>query len=390
MRAPFDSVIVHYAEIGLKGRNRTYFERMLMSNMRRKLGKLICSCSRESGLISVSLGENPDFGMLRDILTSIPGIAYFSFAKKCGFSMGSIEECAFELLGSGCLKEFSSFRVRAVRRDKSNKLNSMEINCALGDAIIRKFGKKVMLRSPDLVLKVEVSNSCVYISAEDVAGVGGFPTNTAQRVMCLLSGGFDSPVASYLLMKRGCEAMLVHFQNKNQASSSVEDKIIRIARQLSRYQNRTKLFIVPFEDIQKEIILKVNSKLRMLVYRRFMLRIASRLAFKTGAKFLVVGDSISQVASQTFRNLSATYKGIDTHILSPLIGMDKKEIIDLARQIGTYDISLLPYGDCCSFFIADSPELSASFRIISDAEALFDINTLVDGALSKVKRIDIA
>ena len=176
------------------------------------------------------------------------------------------------------------------------------------------------------------------------------PINPKQKVVVLLSGGFDSPVAAYMMMKRGCEVILVHCHNQNIASYSVRDKIERLAQCLSDFQPKTSLFMVPFEKIQKEIIINANSRIRMLVYRRFMLRIASRIATINKARFLVVGDSMSQVASQTIENLEATYIGSEKPILTPLIGMDKQEIIDIAAHIGTYETSKQPYGDCCSYF----------------------------------------
>ena len=263
----------------------------------------------------------------------------------------------------------------------------MELNSKLGEVIIKALNKKVKMKSPDIMLKIELSKKSAYISNEDIKGVGGLPTNPQQKVVALLSGGFDSPVAAYLMMKRGCEVILVHFHNKNQASSSVESKITKLAEQLSKFQVKTKLYIVPFESLQKEIIMKVNSKLRMLVYRRFMLKIASEVAGMNKAKFLIVGDSLSQVASQTFENLEATYTGLDKHVLSPLIGLDKREIIEISKRIGTYEISAMPYGDCCSYFLAKHPTLKADVKLLEKNEALFDVDKLVEDVLSKSRVI---
>jgi len=214
-----------------------------------------------------------------------------------------------------------------------------------------------------------------------VPGVGGLPTDQRQKVVCMLSGGFDSPVAAYMMMKRGCEVIFVHFNNKNQESCSVKNKIIDLAKQLSKYQIKTKLYIIPFERLQKEIIMNVHSEQRMLIYRRFMLKISSAIAKIEKARFLVVGDSLSQVASQTLDNLEATYSGIDTNIFTPLIGLHKKEIMAISREIGTHDISEQPYGDCCSYFLPKHPELHANKGLILENEERFDTDASVKDAV---------
>ncbi|MAG08739.1 tRNA 4-thiouridine(8) synthase ThiI [Candidatus Woesearchaeota archaeon] len=376
----FDAIIVHYDEIGLKGKNRGSFERLLIRNIEAKLKGLIDGCVRESGQITVMFSKDAD--KVKGALSCIPGIAYFSFALKAKLDYDSIKKVVIDTLKG---KRFKSFKVNAVRHNKDFKLNSMELNSKLGEEVVKAYKKKVKMKEADVIVKVEVSNKYAYISLEDVKGVGGLPTNPQQKVVALLSGGFDSPVAAYLMMKRGCEVILVHFHNKNQASSSVEDKIMKLAEQLSKYQVKTKLYIVPFEKLQKEIIMKVNSKLRMLVYRRFMLKIASKVAELNKAKFLVVGDSLSQVASQTFENLEVTYTGLDKHVLSPLIGLDKKEIIEVAKRIGTYEISAMPYGDCCSYFLAKHPALRADVKVLRENESLFDVDKLVEDAIKKAK-----
>lgn len=382
-----DSVIIHYAEIGLKGKNRSSFENLLIKNIKTKCGKLIKSCVRDSGHITISFSGSSD--KLKDILIRIPGIAYFSFAKKCKLDLDVIKKCAVDFVKE---IKYNTFKVDARRHNKNFKYTSMKINELVGEAILDKYEKlgiKVKMKNPDLMVKVEISNKNAFVSCEDVQSVGGLPTNPKQKMVALTSGGFDSPVAAYLMMKRGCEVVLVHFHNKNQMSESVKGKIEKLAKQLSRYQVKTQLYIIPFEKIQKEIIMKVHSKLRMLVYRKFMIKIASKIANKIGAKFLVVGDSLSQVASQTIENLEATYHGSEVHILSPLIGLDKKEIIAISKEIGTYDISKLPYGDCCSYFLPKHPMLRADIEMLDKLINEFDIPKLVKGAVEKAKLVSI-
>tara|TARA_Y100000034_G_scaffold37913_3_gene46574 strand:+ start:653 stop:1813 length:1161 start_codon:yes stop_codon:yes gene_type:complete len=384
----FDSVIIHYAEIGLKGKNRSSFENLLIKNIKIKCGKLIKYCVRDSGHMTISFSDNDKVSIdkLQDILTKIPGIAYISFAKKCKLDLDAIKKCSIDMVKD---LQYKTFKVDSRRHNKTFKHTSMKVNELVGEAVLEKYEKKVKMKNPDLMLKIEISNKNVFVSYEDIKGVGGLPTNPKQKIVTLISGGFDSAVAAYLMMKRGCEMILVHFHNKNQMSSSVKDKIVKLAEQLSKFQITTKLYIVPFENIQKEIIMKTHSKLRMLVYRKFMIKIASKVANLEGGKFLVVGDSLSQVASQTIENLEATYHGSDVHILSPLIGLDKRDIIDISKNIGTYDISKQPYGDCCSYFLPKHPMLRADIKMLDKLINEFDIPNLIEDAVKNSKIIDV-
>ncbi len=381
MANKFDSIIVHYDEIGLKGKNRGQFERLLISNIKKKTGKLVKSVERDVGQITLQIAKK-DYSKLKDILSKIPGIAYFSFAKKCSLDFEKLKKEVVDFLGD---IKFSTFKVDTHRHDKRYKLKSIGVNELLGESIINVYNKKVKLKNPELKLKVEISNKAAYISYESIDGVGGLPVNPNQKVVALISGGFDSPVASYLMMKRGCQVILIHFQNENQMTSAVQNKIIELAEQLSKFQIKTLLYIIQFEKLQKEIIKKTRSETRMIVYRRFMLRIASKIAETNKAKFLVVGDSLSQVASQTIENLDVTYQASDKNIFAPLIGMDKKEIIDLAKKIGTYDISAQPYPDCCTYFLPKHPILKANIETFKKIEDVFNIEYLVEYCVKKAK-----
>lgn len=379
----FDCVVVHYDEIGLKGNNRKMFEDLLVTNMKKKLGSLATSFRKEHGLIVVYPSKASGRQDIAEALSKVPGIAYFSFAIRSSRDMDCVSKCVIDYLAS---KEFETFRIYARRHDKDFPMNSLEINKKLGADVVEVYHKKAKMVGADMIVKVEVSSRSVYISSENIRSVGGLPTNSKQKVVSLLSGGFDSPVASYMMMKRGCEVILVHFQNENQMACSVEDKIVRIAKQLSKFQVVTKLYIVPFEELQKRIIMYAQADIRMLVYRRFMLKISLRIARDNQAKFLVVGDSLSQVASQTFDNLYTTYQNCEMPVFSPLIGMNKTEIIDISRNIGTYDISKLPYGDCCSYFLPKHPRLKSYPKQLDGIESRFeDIDALVDDAVKRAR-----
>lgn len=378
----FNSVMVHYAEIGIKGDNRSTFERLLIKNITAKTKELIGAYKRDFGYIILDIKKGADLEKLKSVLAKIPGISSFSFAAVCKLDINEIGKCTVAMLKE---KEFSSFKVASKRYNKSFNTSSLELNKELGGIILDNYDKKVNLHTPDIIVKVEIATKAAYVSMEEIKGVGGLPTNPRQKVVVLLSGGFDSPVAAYMMMKRGCEVILVHCHNQNLASYSVKDKIENLAQCLSDFQPKTRLFMVPFEKIQKEIIINANSRIRMLVYRRFMLKIAARIATVNRARFIVVGDSMSQVASQTIENLEATYTGSEKPILTPLIGMDKQEIIDIAAHIGTYEISKQPYGDCCSYFLPKHPMLKGNIAQLLDSEKGFDSEKLVSGAVKNAE-----
>ena len=304
----------------------------------------------------------------------VPGIANFSFAVKTAQDIEEIKEAAIKLSKES---DAETFKIESRRSNKDFQLTSMQINVEVGSVI----EKKAKMVNPDLTIKIEITNKDAFISDNIHKGPGGLPTNPKQKVIAMLSGGFDSPVAAYMMMKRGCNVILVHFQNENQMTGAVKNKIKELAEQLSKYQITTKLYIVPFGDIQKEIIQKVQADMRMLIYRRLMIAISETIAKKEEAKFVVVGDSLSQVASQTLENLEATYQGAKMNILSPLIGMDKTEIIDLSKDIGTYDISVQPYGDCCSYFVPKHPQLRANPELLDKILEEFDIEDLMEKSI---------
>ncbi|MBI5390028.1 tRNA 4-thiouridine(8) synthase ThiI [Candidatus Woesearchaeota archaeon] len=374
------TIVIHYDEIAIKGRNRVNFESLLINNIRHKLKAQFHHAARDQGIITLHASGGEE--KIIAALSKMPGIASFCFSTVCEKEEEAIKNIILKLLKEN---PAASFRIDARRRDKHNDLSSAELNKNLGAAVVAAYGKKVKLKGADLIVTVEIGTTTAYISTQQHASIGGLPTDRSQKVVCLLSGGMDSPVAAFMMMKRGCEVIFVHCMNETISSASSKDKVKQIAEQLAAFQQTTKLLLVPFEDIQKQIIMHVKPEYRMLVYRRMMLRIAAESAKQEGARFIVVGDSMSQVASQTFANLSATYPTAELPLLTPLIGMDKREIIDIARRIGTFPISALPAGDCCSFLIAEHPELHATRERIDAAEEPLDITTIVSRAVKEAE-----
>lgn len=339
--------VVHYGEVGIKGKNREFFERKLIETIKRATGVKV---RRKYGRIEVEYREG-----LESRLSKIPGIRYFGVGFKTDLDLESIKKAALEVLPDN----FETFKVDTSRSNKSFPMNSVEVNRKVGAFIVENTGKKVDLTNPDVTVWIEICEKEAYVYSKRYEGIGGLPVGVAGRVVALISGGIDSPVAAFMAMKRGCEVVAVHFFNQTMHSTKVREKIRILAEKLAEYQGYMKLYMVPFKDVQFEIINRVPPRLRMVVYRRSMMRMANLIAEKEGCKAVITGDSLSQVASQTLDNINVIYSASKLAVLPPLIGMDKEEIVVLAKRIGTYEISILPYEDCCSFMVAQHPETRA-------------------------------
>ncbi|MDI9642417.1 MAG: tRNA uracil 4-sulfurtransferase ThiI [Archaeoglobaceae archaeon] len=364
--------IVHYGEIGVKGKNRIFFEKKLVENISR-----FAKAKRRFGWIEVEYREG-----IEDKLRKVPGIRYFGVGFKTELDLSAIESAVLKALP----ENFETFKISTSRRNKKFPLNSVEINKELGSVVVKKTGKKVDLENPDVTVWVEIGENFALVYSKRFEGIGGLPVGSAGKVVSLVSGGIDSPVASFLAMKRGCEVVVVHFFNKTLHSPEVRKKILKLAEKLAEYQGDLKLYMIPFEDVQMEIIRIVPPKLRMVVYRRSMVRMANLIAEKEGAKAIVTGDNISQVASQTLDNLNVIYSASKLAVLPPLLGFDKEEIISLAKKIGTYEISILPYEDCCSLMVAKHPETRANLELIEEFE---EFEELEKNAVEKGEIIEI-
>ncbi len=353
-------IVVHYSEIAIKGKNREFFERLLVKNIRKATKSRV---KRKFGRIEV---EHSEIAERR--LQKIPGIRYFGVGFRVKPDMEEIKAAILAALP----ESFESFKIEASRSDKNFPLTSLEINRELGRFVVEKLGKRVDLSNPDVTVWVELCSREAYIYTKRIDGVGGLPVGSAGRVVSLISGGIDSPVAAFMAMKRGCEVVAVHFFNRTLHSPQVRKKIRMLAERLAEFQGEIRLYMVPFQDVQIEIIKDVPPKLRMIVYRRSMMRMANMIAEKEGAKAIVTGDSLSQVASQTLDNINVVYAASKLAVLPPLIGLDKEEIIAIAKKIGTYDISVLPYEDCCSFMVARHPETRAKLSEVEKYETFLD------------------
>ena len=383
----YTHIIIHYDEITLKGGNRPFFERVLISNIKEFLENIkYDKIYKDGGKIIIEINKNTDLEKTKEVLENIPGISNFYFAVSEKKDLEKINKKTVELLDSSeKIKIKKTFKIEARRSDKKFEFKSPEINARVGESVLENTELKVNVHNPDIEIVVDIGHKQCFIYFEKIKGIGGLPVGTAGKLVSLLSGGIDSPVASYMMMKRGAKIIFVHFKNKTISSSAGNDKIKNLVKKLSRFQGRSKLYIIPFEEFQKEIIAKIPAKNRMIIYRRIMFKLAEIIAKKEKAKGFVTGDSLSQVASQTLDNIGVIYNSANLPIFPPLIGMNKQEIIDLAVKIKTYEISILPYQDCCSFLIAKHPETKGKLNEIIKQEENLEIDKIAERIITEIK-----
>ena len=386
-----ESVIVHYQEIALKGRNRPWFIDRLASSLRDATADLDVTHVRPlMGRIEMGLGPAADWPAVRERLGRVFGVANFARSRNAGREVDEIAGAILRHLDEpgAAAERVTSFRVRATRADKTYPLTSPQIEREVGGRIKAARGWRVDLESPDLPISVEILPDRVFYALGREPGRGGLPTGTSGAVLCLLSGGIDSPVAAYRLMKRGCRVRFVHFHAYPILSRASLDKTQEIADLLTRHQLRSRLYSVRFGEIQQTIVLSAPPPLRVVLYRRMMMRIAERLAGVCGAKALVTGESVGQVASQTIENLAVINDVVTLPVLRPLIGSDKEEITQEARRLGTYPISIIPDQDCCTLFVPRRPATRARLEDVERAERGLQVAELVDRAVAEIERQD--
>jgi len=388
----FDHILIHCGEITLKGKNRNFFEARLMQNIKKQLEAFAPGClesvSKTSGGILVKLNkkEVKNSVEIRNALLHTFGIANFFFAKKIKLDLETLKKSAFELSTE---KDFATFCIRTQRSDKNYKLNSPQINEQVGEYIFEKLErkKKVSLKNPDLEIFISILHGSALISSEKIQGPGGLPVGTGGHAMVLMSGGFDSPIAAWQLLKRGVSVHFAHFHSMPYTSKASLEKVESLIKVLQKFGANGNLYSIPFADAQKEIMLKAPAPLRVILYRRFMMRIAESLAKKEKCLALVTGDSLGQVASQTLENILAVNEAATLPVFRPLIGTDKEEIMQIARKIGTYDISKLPHDDCCTRLMPKNPETRAKLKDVLEAEKNLDIEKIIQETLGKTEKI---
>ncbi len=374
-----NSVVIHYQEIALKGRNRPWFIGRLVRNLRNATADLgVREVRTRVGRLELVLGPDALWDEIRVRLGRVFGVANFA---RAGRSPLDVDVLANAILSDIADQEVSSFRVSARRADKRFPLTSPQIEREVGGRIKLARGWKVDLEHPELNVHLEfLTDEAFYYFGKD-RGPGGLPTGVSGRVACLMSGGIDSPVAAYRMMKRGCSVILVHFHSYPILSRTSQEKARELAALLTQYQQQTRLYLIAFGDIQRQVVVSVPEALRVVIYRRLMMRIAQALARASRAKALVTGEVVGQVASQTLENLAVVESVTTLPVFRPLIGMDKDEIIAQAQRLGTYPISILQDEDCCQLFTPRHPATRARLSDVEMAERELPMDDLVGGAV---------
>lgn len=373
-------IICHYAEIGIKGKNRKYFERKLKENVKNTIRTIGTGLLEKSKLVQGRLlltltVEGQDH--LSEILANLGqvfGIAYYAPAYRVAPELEIIQSAALELLQR---VQFQTFRITTRKTDRGFPVSSHRTNELVGAYIVEQLGSKVKLKDSDANCRIDLFYQAAFLYTERLEGPGGLPVGVSGKVALMLSGGIDSPVAGYFALKRGVTLMAIHFHSMPYTTETALDKVRELVKKLNIYQPRIKVILVALTPIQQEILTKTDERYRVILYRRFMFRIAERLAGREGAHALVTGESLGQVASQTVENMAVIEETIKMPVLRPLIGMDKKEIIAVAEKIDTYSISIQPHIDCCTLFVPKHPATKAKSAAVARCETNLDVENLV-------------
>ncbi len=380
--------LVHYHEVGLKGKNRAHFEHILIDTIKAACAAFsVASCTRISGHILVTFSAPGDAERAFEVIRRVPGVARVSLAFQTNREPAEYCTAATDALQE--FGSFESFKVSAKRSNTDYPLGSLELNAQVGQVLCEAFpDKRVQMHRPDAIVHVLVTQGSVYVYARSERGVGGLPVGSAGKVVTLLSSGIDSPVATWLVARRGAVCVPVHFSGRPQTADTSEYLCQDIIRALAPAVQIGRLYVVPFGDAQREISLACPGSLRVIMYRRIMYAVAERIAHIEGARAIVTGESLGQVASQTLENIAAVNEVVSMPVLRPLIGSDKQEIIERAQNIGTYDISCETAPDCCTLFMPRSPETHARLDAVHEAWDAFDHEAMIDALLEAVEYVD--
>lgn len=372
--------LVHYHEIGLKGRNRALFERRLKDNLEAALaGMPIEKVERISSRLLVRVTDHAHLDEVCERVAAIPGVSYAAPVYISSRDEHDMNSAA--LLALAEAPGAASFAIHARRSNTDHPVSSMEMNRVIGQHVVDVTGLRVDLSDPDVTCFIEVVGGDAFIFSRKFPGTGGLPVGTAGTVVALLSAGIDSPVAAWRLVKRGAVVVGVHFSGRPQTGDTSERLVAEIGVTLASYGGLGRIYIVPFGDLQREISLAAPPDLRVLLYRRLMVRVAEEFAAIESARALVTGESLGQVASQTLENIAAVDDASTLPVLRPLIGSDKLEIIAEARRIGTYELSTVGHDDCCTLFMPRRPATRASVAEVRAAEEDLDIDRMVADAV---------
>ena len=384
-------ILVRYTEIHLKGLNRPFFEKKLIANMKSSLKGIPCKIYHEQGRIYVHSVPDDSFDEAIDRLRRVFGIHSLSPAYVVDKDWDNVVNTCYELMEKEIERSGkTSFKVFARRSDKHYFMNSDAINREMGGLMLERFPcLHVDIHNPEIKLCIEIRDSA-YVYCEEIPCANGMPIGSAGKAALLISGGIDSPVAGYMMAKRGLILSAVHFYSYPYTSERARDKVVELAGLLSKYAGPIRLFLVPFTDIQMKIYDECPEKETTVIMRRLMMKIAERIAVSEESRALITGEALGQVASQTLESLCVTNDAVSMPVFRPLIGFDKDEIMELARKIGTYETSILPYEDCCTVFVPKHPVTKPDLETLRASEAAVDFSELIEKAIADTELMTVS
>ena len=379
-------IMIKYGELTTKKGNRNFFVNSLYKSILNKLKKYNVFISKDLSRMYIEF-EEKDLDNILKRVNKIFGIHKYNVAYKINTSIDEIKESILDIIKK---EEFNTFKVETKRSDKDFPIKSIEFSKQIGGLILKnKSNIKVDVHKPDLLLNIEIRKDFTFIYTNDYCGLGGYPNNTLGKAIVMLSGGIDSPVAAYLAIKRGIHIETVYFEAIPHTSLEARNKVIELCKKLSVYTNNIKLHIVPFTKLQEEIYKKVDSEYVITIMRRMMYRITERIVQKRKAEAIVNGESVGQVASQTITSMKAINSVTNLPVIRPVSCLDKLEIIDLAKKIDTYDISILPYEDCCTVFVPKHPIINPNPNYCTEMEKSIDYEKMINDILLNIETITI-
>ena len=385
-------VLIKNGELALKGLNRNSFEDKLIKNMKSRLadlGKFEFTKSQSTIMVEAQ-SEETDLDLAVERISKVFGIAALTRACVIDKDFELIKKTAAEYLKDE-LENAATFKVEAKRSDKSFPLKSPEICAGVGEYLLEQFPHlEVDVHNPDIVVMVEVRDYAAYVHGSQIKGAGGIPVGTGGKAMLLISGGIDSPVAGYMMAKRGLEISAIHFVSPPYTSERAKQKVIDLAHKMCSYCGRIKMYIVPFTEIQEAIRDQCPEDLFTIIMRRYMMKIACRVARQNECEALVTGESVGQVASQTIQAIACTDEACDMPVLRPVIGMDKDEIVIISRKIDTFETSILPYEDCCTVFTPKHPRTKPQLKFVKFAEDEMNAEELINRAIENIEQLNIS
>lgn len=375
-------ILIRYGEISLKGRNRSLFVRKLKNNIKSAMLDLKSIQLRaERDRMFLLADDSDDLKKAIERLPHIFGIQSFSPVAQCQADLASIQRKAVEVIGSA-KTEGKTFKVEVKRQDKEFPMVTSEIQREVGGYVLSHYpGLIVQMKKPDIVLLVDIRKEGAFLTSEVIKGAGGMPVGSNGNSLLMLSGGIDSPVAGYQMMKRGMSIDAIHFASPPYTSELAQRKVMDLAEKLCTFGASVRLHIIPFTELQQAIVKQIPANISMTTTRRMMLQVADLVREEIKANGIITGESLGQVASQTLESMTAINEVTSTPILRPLVAMDKLEIIAISQQIGTYDISIRPYEDCCTIFTPSSPKTKPKLEKVHYYESFFDFNPLIEEAV---------